>query len=299
MKFTTVDVSVVVCTRDRPDDLRRCLASVRMLDPAPLEVVVVDQSSSTNEPEGMTGLIWLRTDEAGLSRARNRGLAAARAPVVAFIDDDCVVPPGWAGDVAEVFARRPEAALVFGEVRRANPSPDEYVPTYLIAEEHVLRGRAAAARAHGIGAAMYLRASAADTIGPFDECLGAGGRFRSSEDWDFTFRALAQGFEVVETPAIAVRHFGGRPYAGGSAASMLRWNAFSHGALHAKFARKLDPVAAILILAELGTLVGNVRPLGAIRGRPTNLARLYMYVRGFAAGLRTPLSKTENLFSAA
>ena len=297
MTMRVVPVSVVVCTRDRPDDLRRCVASLAKLDPAPFEVVVVDQSKRPIDLTGLLpGVVHHHPDGRGLSRARNRGLRIARGPIVAFLDDDCTVGPTWAADVAAVFERVPHAGIVFGAVVSPDSRADGYVPTYSIPRERHLKGRAAAARAHGIGASMYLRASAGDAIGDFDECLGAGGEFRSSEDWDYTFRALARGIEVIEAPSVTVRHFGGRRYASGDAASMLRWNAFSHGAVHAKFLRALDPIAAVLIPAELAELLLLVRPWRVLSHRPTNLARLFMYARGLGAGLRAPMRKSEKLF---
>jgi GT2 family glycosyltransferase len=300
MSTRSVPLSVVVCTRDRGDDLSRCLASLAALDPAPFEVVIIDQSAQPLDVSALLpGARHLRSDESGLSRARNRGLAAERAPIVAFLDDDCTVSPSWAADVGAAFERHPHAGVVFGSVVSASTDADDYVPVYAVARERRLIGRTAAARAHGIGAAMYLRSAAADAIGPFDECLGAGGEFRSSEDWDYTFRALACGIEVIETPAVVVRHFGGRRYSDGAAAAMLRWNAFSHGAVHAKFVRALDPIAAVLIAAELAALVALLRPLRALSGRPTNAARLAMYLKGLAAGLRAPMRRSERLFGRA
>jgi GT2 family glycosyltransferase len=293
----TVPVSVIVCTRDRPDDLQRCLDSLAVLDPQPLEVVVIDQGSTRFKPAGKPRIRHHIMNERGLSLARNRGLSLAYAYVVAFLDDDCVVESKWAADVASVFVHHPDADLAFGSVVASNTDLDEYVPAYSIARERRLKGRMSATGAHGIGAAMYLRKAAAAAIGGFDPRLGAGGEFRSSEDWDFTFRALAAGAVVIETPRIVVHHFGARRYSDGSASQLLRWNALSHGAVHAKLLRCADPIGLVLVATELASLVVLVRPFNALLGRPTNAARLGMYVKGLIAGSRVPLRRTERLFA--
>ncbi len=292
-------VSVVICTRDRASDLARCLESVARLDPQPAEVIVVDQGAAPFNPPAGPRIRHLRSHERGLSLARNLGLAAAGADFIAFLDDDCVVGPTWAADVAAAFTRHPDAGLAFGAVVDPGSDHDAYVPVYSIARERRLMGRMSARRAHGIGAAMYLRATAAADIGEFDPWLGAGGEFRSSEDWDYTFRALAAGVVVVETPEVVVQHFGARRFSDGSAAQLLRWNAFSHGAVHAKLLRCGDPVGLVLVTSEVASLLALVRPLNAFAGRPTNAARLVMYVRGLKAGLRIPVRRSKRLFGRA
>lgn len=290
-------ISVVVCTRDRPDDLRRCLDSVAALDPQPMEVIVVDQSSTPSLPPA-NGLairhhvMW----ERGASHARTRGLALAQGTVVAFLDDDCVVAPTWLADVAAAFKRHPDSGLVYGAVVAAGPEVDAYVPTYSIQRERRLKGRMSAHKAHGIGAAMYLRASTAAVVGEFDPRLGPGSEFRNSEDWDYTFRALAAGVVVTETPTVVVEHFGARSYADGSAARLLRASAYSHGAVHAKLLRCGDPIGVVLVVTEMAALLALIRPFDALKGKPTNGARLVMYLRGLAAGWKPPVRRDQRLF---
>ena len=288
-------VSVVICTRNRPVDLSRCLSSLATLSPPAAEVIVVDQGDSpTLLPisEAIPGLQHHFVRERGLSRARNLGITLSRGDLVAFLDDDCTVDRSWVGDVAAVFERHPSAGMVFGSVADGVHDRDQYVPTYAVAGERTLRGRLAAVGAHGIGAAMYLRRALAQSVGDFDVRLGAGGEFHSSEDWDYTLRMLSAGHSVVETPAVHVLHHGGRSYADGSAATMLRWNALSHGVVHTKLLRRKDPVGALLVLAELWSCVRLLRPLAALRGRPTNAGRLVSYANGLVAGLRVPLQRS-------
>jgi len=103
-------LSIVVCTRDRPDDLRRCLSRLADLHPGRhhLEVIVIDN----NPASGLTGPVVKEFPRVryetelrkGEPYARNRGLMVAQGDVVAYVDDDVFVPPGWATRILAPFA---------------------------------------------------------------------------------------------------------------------------------------------------------------------------------------------------
>jgi glycosyltransferase involved in cell wall biosynthesis len=93
----TPDVSVVIATRDRHEALARLLACVKSQDLTNFECIVVDDASTD---AGSYERIWQTLDgrfrllrsptslAEGPSRSRNRGIAAATAPLIAFCDDD-------------------------------------------------------------------------------------------------------------------------------------------------------------------------------------------------------------------
>ena len=99
------EITVVVCTRNRAGVIGPCLEALAGQDMPPerFEVVVVDNGST----DGTAAVLrrWRDGDPShrrveeehrtGLSRARNAGLAAAGAPIVAFIDDDARAAAGW------------------------------------------------------------------------------------------------------------------------------------------------------------------------------------------------------------
>ena len=108
----------VVCTRDRPEQLRRCLRAVRALDRRPDELVVVDNAprdDSTRRVAEEEGAVYVLEPRPGLSHARNAGIAATSADVIAFTDDDAVVHPGWLGRLLAGF-RSPDVMAVTGLV---------------------------------------------------------------------------------------------------------------------------------------------------------------------------------------
>jgi hypothetical protein len=91
-------ISVIVCTRDRPYALRRCLGALSRLDYDSYEVVVIDNASRTSETLEVvkgTPYRYVREERQGLDWARNRGVREARHDIVAFVDDDAIVDSGW------------------------------------------------------------------------------------------------------------------------------------------------------------------------------------------------------------
>src|SRR4051812_48544742 len=97
-------VSAVVPTRNRPEDVRRCLRSLLATDVD--EIVMVDQSTDdltrrVLDEIGATAddrLVYVASDERGVSRARNTAVRACSGEVIAFTDDDCTVTTTWADE---------------------------------------------------------------------------------------------------------------------------------------------------------------------------------------------------------
>jgi hypothetical protein len=99
-------LTVIVPTRERPDDLTTCLAALAPLRAAGHEVIVVDNGPSTTRTRDVAaahGVRLVTEPEPGLNRARNAGVAHARHDIVAFVDDDAVIGTGWADAIAEPF----------------------------------------------------------------------------------------------------------------------------------------------------------------------------------------------------
>jgi len=106
-KDATLTVSVVICTKNRPANLRECLSAIARLDPIPSEVLVVDNTQGNQETENLSrefGARYVVEPVPGLSRARNRGLVECDTEIVAFLDDDAIPAPDWLGILMEPFA---------------------------------------------------------------------------------------------------------------------------------------------------------------------------------------------------
>lgn len=193
-------VTVVVPARDAEQTLPALLDALAAQTVTPLEVVVVDDAST----DGTAALLAahplrptvLRGDGAGSYAARNRGLAVATAPVVAFTDADCVPVPTWLE--AALAALEGPDVLVGGEVRQRRRDGagvwERYDrATYLDQSELVAQGFAATAN-------LLVRTEALRELGGFD------GSLRSSGDLELGRRARAAGLRVVHAPDAVVLH---------------------------------------------------------------------------------------------
>ncbi|MCB7137046.1 glycosyltransferase family 2 protein [Cellulosimicrobium marinum] len=211
-----VDVSVVVCTRDRAERLGRSVASVReALDVAAdagltTELVVVDNGSR----DGTASLVddvaaqdsrVRRVGEpvAGIGRARETGARAARGAVIAYTDDDVVVPPHWLVALTAPV-RAGEADVVAGGVRMADDLERPWMTDLLRASYFAHVPEPPAVSPCPMGANVALSRAVLDTLS-FDPMLGTA-RYPGAEDVVLYVQALEAGFRVRGVADAVVRH---------------------------------------------------------------------------------------------
>lgn len=218
--MTTPCLSVIVCTRERPDDLERCLAALARQTAGPLDVIVVDnapRTDRTREVAARAGVAYVLEPRPGLNRARNAGLAAARSEWLAYTDDDAVPDPDW----AEVLLQALAGPGVGGAAGIMLPLELETEAQHLF--ERYLGGEAGRRHAHqprtfappfppasagqvGAGANMAFRRDAIESAGPFDEAFDCGTKTRSGGDTEMFSRLLAAGWTLVYEPRARVLH---------------------------------------------------------------------------------------------
>lgn len=215
-------VSVVVCTRDRLQNLKRCLAAIEGLHDPKFEVVVVDNApSSTATEDYVRQLPWVRyvrEDRPGLDWARNRGVAAARFPIVAFTDDDTKVDRHWLSGIRRAFAQD-EVMAMTGLV--APMKLDTYAQIYFEdiyggmgkgfeprwrRRQHLSQYELLWSSICGVGANMAFRRSLFDTLGGFDPALDVGTPTRGGGDIEFFHRLVANGHTLVYEPSAMIWH---------------------------------------------------------------------------------------------
>jgi glycosyltransferase involved in cell wall biosynthesis len=212
-----VKLSVVVCTRNRGAQVLQTVESILRNPGDDWELIIVDQSATNDTEHALeaAGLladprfVYQRTATIGLSRARNEGIRRARGEIIAFTDDDCLVPVTWVHDLMQRYEEQPEMAMLYAAVVASAEAEKGWIPEFYPLEEgFVRRVPRRVIRSLGIGANFSLRRSTMEAIGPFDVFLGPGGALGYGEDVDFGYRALRHGLKVYTAHEPAVLHCG-------------------------------------------------------------------------------------------
>ncbi len=209
-------LSVLICTHDRPAALARCLESVQRQTHKPDEIVVVHNGPGpASLPSAMTcisptRLVWQA--ELGLSRARNAVWPILRGEWVALLDDDAIAAPGWLAATANRFADD-EVGCITGPVTPWDESdawqrkqsqvswarypetelrftPDNFDP---------LRSRP------GAGTNLVVR-HAALPPGGWPEFLGPGTPAWAADEHYVFFDLIRRGWHIVYEPRAVVAH---------------------------------------------------------------------------------------------
>lgn len=295
-------ISAIICTRNRGESVVAAVESILANDHPAFELIVIDQSTDTITAMALRRfqhnhrLHYIASSTKGLGVARNIGLQLARAPLVAFTDDDCRVPANWLRTIEQEFQREPRAAVLFCNVLPG--SHDEsagFIPAYQRQQRTVVKSFCGKCRARGIGAGMAVRRDPVLAIGGFDEALGAGGKFPSAEDADIALRAIAHGWYVVETPATYVIHDGFRTWAEARELAARDWEGL--GAAYIKPLKAGHWRAVVVLGYELlvPAFLEPLMPLLRLR-RPRGLGRLVALIRGCARGLAHPVDRERLVY---
>jgi glycosyltransferase involved in cell wall biosynthesis len=214
--------SIVIPTHNRAALLDALLASLHAQTvPAEEYEIVVADNRWTDATAAVVaswvgrhpGIRRVYVPEPGVSRARNAGLAAARGPVVAFVDDDVLTDPGWLAGVVGAFARWPAAGMVCGpaDLRLGARAPWWFGPETASwystvdfgSEARILRDPDEVPW----GLNLAVRTDLARAAGGFAEHLGRSrGNLRGGEDVHLVARIRRAGNPVVYEPRAAVHH---------------------------------------------------------------------------------------------
>jgi glycosyltransferase involved in cell wall biosynthesis len=198
-----VSVSVVLPVRDGERFVREAVESVLAQTYADLELIVVDDGSADATPEILRGfrddrLRVLRQEPAGLVAALRRGVAEARAPLVARMDADDVSEPTRLERQVELLERRPRVGMVAAwtavideegrELRReVLPPAHEDLARRLLLRNPFQHG------------SVVVRRDALEAAGGYRDDYGA------NEDYDL-WRRLARSWELACVPGVLYRY---------------------------------------------------------------------------------------------
>jgi GT2 family glycosyltransferase len=210
--------TIVVCTRDRPDDLAACLSRLRDVCPRGARVLVVDNAPSDDRTRRVAtahGVDYVLAPRPGLAWARTRGIEAAETDLVLFTDDDVVVDPGWVDALRRPFLD-PDLDGATGLVM---PIELETAAQVRFEEHYGFSTRGferrefdattispAATGPVGAGASMAFRRDVLRALRPFATELGPGTAAAAGDDTYALYRVLSHGHRIVYTPDALAWH---------------------------------------------------------------------------------------------
>jgi len=128
----SIQLSIALVTRDRPEWLRQCLQSWRLQSVQPFEIVVSDDSCDALQTETRQiaehfGARWIAGPQRGLYANRNRAFRTARGTHIMSADDDHTHPEGFVRTIADAIESDPEAIWTVSE-RSPNRPTDPLEP---------------------------------------------------------------------------------------------------------------------------------------------------------------------------
>lgn len=227
-----VHVSIIIATRNRRAHLAKCLRSLTEQTYRDYEMIVVDGGSTDGTPElaKTFPVKYIQQSRRYIPNAENCGVMAARGEILAFLDDDVIVPDNWLKEITGTYESLEVHGVGGRVIDTAQLSPKKDITPYVrfldklfsivVCENNrgkvgrVLRSgevtdnfdqntSTCAYVEHLRGCNMSFRRPVFDTVGLFDETYS-----QTSLRWetDFCLRARTKGFKLMYNPRAAVYH---------------------------------------------------------------------------------------------
>jgi glycosyltransferase involved in cell wall biosynthesis len=208
-------LSIVIGTRNRADDLDRCLRSLQSCvvpNGWLAEVIVVDNGSVDATRDRVAGFAASANNPSfrycyearqGKSFAVNTGLRASNGSIIGFADDDVVVDKSWMTCIIEQMQLHQDIDLLTGRVEALDGAGQSVAVTR--SSKELMLDYKASLDGLILGCNMAVRREVFNKVTGRDTRLGPG-RGLSCEDVDFAYRVLKAGFRGLFSPEPIVYH---------------------------------------------------------------------------------------------
>lgn len=226
-QYQLPSLTIAICTKDRPDNVERCLKSLQNLKKpdnlSDFEILIVDNAPSDDQTQERVAnfpqVRYVRELKVGLDFARNRAIQEANGEILAFLDDDVVVDPEWLLGLMEAWTENPDAGAFTGMV----------LPYELETEAQILFERRGGfgrgfekirygqvleknplypcgAGIFGAGCNMAFKRELLLKLGGFDEALDTGTPLPGGGDLDIFYRVVRSGSPLIYEPRYLIYH---------------------------------------------------------------------------------------------
>lgn len=219
--------SILICTRNRPNEISQCLNSLKSydyLDGIDCEVIVINNASDQTIVYDICkkyNVRYFNETRKGKSIGLNTGIDGSNGTYLIFIDDDVVIKdPDWAKKLINNFALEDNVGYVSGNVKALSIETKSEISfenrgglskgpnTRIIRYEDFVKHRLAGypVRLIAAGANCAIPRTVLNEVGYFDELFGPGSFVGGGESLDICYRVLQGGFTAIYDPDSIVYH---------------------------------------------------------------------------------------------
>jgi glycosyltransferase involved in cell wall biosynthesis len=244
--------SLIICTKNRAQQLKRCLEYVAAAaKPKRLVEIVIVDNNSTDETESVIRCYaerstlpakYIKCEKPGLGSARNYGVLGSSGEWLIFTDDDCYIEEEFfinffrSIDNANLHLLSPLTKSVImygsGQIRPYDKDDDNRVSNLAIDKIKIIRQSTIVRPGDVQGASMFFHRSIFDQVGLFNENTGAGTSF-PCEDIEMAARASLNGYIGAQVPEFKVVHHHKRKSGSLEAISAVEGYDYGRGAYYA------------------------------------------------------------------
>jgi len=228
--MVAMKVSVVIPTKDRPNELKECIEALLKQTRPIDELVIVDGSTSEEISDEIkkfiSGIripcIYIREREGGLARARNIGARYAQGDIVVYVDDDVILGNDWVEKAVKTFKKYNKVGGLGGEVlapvekKALLFSKVSKIWSYLFLRDSIKKGSVTIAghlttHPNKLSFVEWLGTSAVaykkDVLKEFkfDERLELAAPYAYYDDFDFSYR-VGRKYKLLFNPELKAVH---------------------------------------------------------------------------------------------
>jgi glycosyltransferase involved in cell wall biosynthesis len=206
-------ITICICTKNRPSQLKRCIRSILKSTILPDEIIIINEGETIDENfilgRFVSKIKIINYPASNLSKGRNHAISIATSDIVCFTDDDCIIDSQWIQKCLETFKYYHSCMGVFGAIKPYQPNKHNHEIcscTFKLCKQKVISKPCYHAAKIGFGNNMAFRKEIFNKIGNFKTWLGVGSIGDSAEDAEFALRILIKKNIIIHNPDMVVFH---------------------------------------------------------------------------------------------
>ena len=209
----TTDITLVLCTYGRSEDVNNFLESISRQTRKPKEIIIIDQNENDilsdliNKRQKELNIIHKRVNFKGASKSRNYGAREAKCSLIAFPDDDCLYPPSTIEEVVKLFEKHKDVdAIITAKIEpnqiNANNLTNSGKYSKILSALDLFKAKAETSN-------IFVQKNALESLPYiFNEEIGpgAGTAWVSNEETDLLIRLLKRNKKIIKLRDTAIAH---------------------------------------------------------------------------------------------